>query len=159
VRDGAEVAELTGLLHLGGWPAGTRVIVRRERPHPGAQLSLFEEADGWGYTAFVTNTTTGQLQWLEARHRAHARVEDRIRCAKDTGWAGYPPDGELATAEPKRLRYRILHAAARLVRGQRRRRLGRPTTMPGTRSHRTTAITTAGPERPASGTNDRGQSG
>ena len=67
-----------------------RVIVRRERPHPGAQLTLFEERDGWRYTAFVTNTTTGALQWLEARHRAHARVEDRIRCAKDTGLRRLP---------------------------------------------------------------------
>jgi DDE family transposase len=56
VREGAQVAELTGLLHLPGWPAGMRVIVRRERPHPGAQLSLFEERDGWRYTAFITNT-------------------------------------------------------------------------------------------------------
>ena len=82
--------ELTGLLTLTGWPDGMRVIVRRERPHPGAQLSLFEEQDGWRYTAFVTNTTIGALQWLEARHRAHARVEDRIRCAKDTGLGRLP---------------------------------------------------------------------
>ena len=67
-----------------------RVIVRRERPHPGAQLSLFEEADGWRYQAFVTNTTTGQLAFLEARHRAHARVEDRIRHAKDSGMGRFP---------------------------------------------------------------------
>jgi hypothetical protein len=53
VRDGADVAELTGLLTLLGWPAGVRVIVRRERPHPGAQLSLFEERDGWRYTAVI----------------------------------------------------------------------------------------------------------
>ncbi|MFE9207620.1 IS1380 family transposase, partial [Micromonospora sp. NPDC007230] len=77
IRDGAQVTELTGLLTLAGWPPGMRVIVRRERPHPGAQLSLFEERDGWRYTAFVTNTAVGALQWLEARHRAHARVEDR----------------------------------------------------------------------------------
>jgi Transposase DDE domain group 1 len=62
-----------------------RLIVRRERSHRGAQLPLFEEADGWRYAAFVTNTAIGALQWLEARHRAHAPVEDRIRCAKDTG--------------------------------------------------------------------------
>jgi hypothetical protein len=157
-RDGAQVAELTGLLDLAGWPAGMRVIVRRERPHPGAQLSLFEEADGWRYIAFVTNTRQGQLQWLEARHRAHARVEDRIRCAKDTGLGRLPSrdfeinqawclaaaiaadliawlqiltlDGELALAEPKRLRYRLLHTAARLVRGQRRRWLRIPSTWP-----------------------------
>jgi hypothetical protein len=158
VRDGADVAELTGLLTVGGWPAGMRVIVRRERPHPGAQLSLFEERDGWRYTAFVTNTQIGTLQWLEARHRTHARVEDRIRCAKDTGLRRLPSrefainaawcvaaaiaadliawlqihalDGDLAKAEPKRLRYRILHTAARLTRGQRRRWLRIPTSWP-----------------------------
>ncbi|MFK5648055.1 IS1380 family transposase [Ornithinimicrobium sp. LYQ121] len=90
VRAGGDVAELTGLLDLSHWPAGMRVIVRRERPHPGAQLSLFEEADGWRYQAFVTNTTAGQLAFLEARHRAHARVEDRIRHAKDSGLGRFP---------------------------------------------------------------------
>ena len=158
VREKAEVAELTGLLTLTGWPAGMRVIVRRERPHPGAQLSLFEERDGWRYTAFVTNTRIGALQWLEARHRAHARVEDRIRCAKDTGLRRLPSrefainqawcvaaaiaadllawlqihalDGDLATAEPKRLRYRLLHTAARLTHGQRHRWLRIPTSWP-----------------------------
>lgn len=158
LREGADVAELTGLLDLAGWPAGMRLIVRRERPHPGAQLSLFEEADGWRYTAFITNTQVGALQWLEARHRAHARVEDRIRCAKDTGLGRLPSrefainqawctaaaiacdliawlqflalDGDLALAEPKRLRYRILHTAARLVHGQRRRWLRIPATWP-----------------------------
>ncbi|MFC4110917.1 IS1380 family transposase [Micromonospora zhanjiangensis] len=158
LRDGAHVAELTGLLTLTGWPAGMRIIVRRERPHPGAQLTLFEERDGWRYTAFVTNTTIGALQWLEARHRAHARVEDRIRCAKDTGLRRLPSrkftinqawctlaaiatdliawlqilalDGDLARCEPKTLRYRLLHTAARLVHGQRRRRLRIPPTWP-----------------------------
>lgn len=93
VREGGDVAELTGLLDpklLAKWPPGMRVIVRRERPHPGAQLSLFEERDGWRYQAFITNTTTGQLAFLEARHRAHARVEDRIRHAKDTGLGRFP---------------------------------------------------------------------
>lgn len=93
VRSGGDVAELTGLLDkpvLARWPAGMRVIVRRERPHPGAQLSLFEETDGWRYQAFVTNTRVGQLAFLEARHRAHARVEDRIRHAKDSGLGRFP---------------------------------------------------------------------
>ena len=93
LRPGAEVAELTGFLSprmLAKWPDGMRVIVRRERPHPGAQLSMFEELDGWRYQAFVTNTAVGQLQFLEARHRAHARVEDRIRHAKDTGLGRLP---------------------------------------------------------------------
>ena len=90
VREGGDVAELTGLLDLTKWPEGMRVIVRRERPHPGAQLSLFEERDGWRYQAFVTNTKTAQLAFLEARHRAHARVEDGIRHAKDTGLGRFP---------------------------------------------------------------------
>lgn len=93
VREGGDVAELTGLLNLSRWPKGMRVIVRRERPHPGAQLSLLEERDGWRYQAFVTNTpigSGGQLAFLEARHRAHARVEDRIRHAKDTGLGRFP---------------------------------------------------------------------
>jgi hypothetical protein len=177
VRDGAQVAELTGLLHLSGWPAGMRVIVRRERPHPGAQLSLFEHRDGWRYTAFVTNTPAGALQWLEARHRAHARVEDRIRCAKDTGLGRLPSrefainqawcvaaaiavdliawlqilalDGDLATAEPKRLRYRLLHTAARLTRGQRRRWLRIPATWPW--AHQITAAFTRIAAIPAPG--------
>jgi Transposase DDE domain group 1 len=150
-RDGAGLAEITGVLPaqaLVGYPAGTRVIVRRERPHPGAQLDAFEEADGWRYTAFATDTAFGQLAHLDARHRAHARVEDRIRCAKDTGLDHFPSrafainaawlvvvmlavdliawtqhlllHGHLAKAEPKTLRYRLLHIAARLTRGQRR---------------------------------------
>jgi len=93
LREGGDVAELTGLIDpkvLAKWPTGMRVIVRRERPHPGAQLSLFEERDGWRYQAFVTNTTVGQLAFLEARHRAHARVEDRIRHAKDSGLGRFP---------------------------------------------------------------------
>jgi len=90
IREGGDIAEVTGLLDLKRWPDGMRVIVRRERPHPGAQLSLFEERDGWRYQAFVTNTSTGQLAFLEARHRAHARVEDRIRHAKDSGMGRFP---------------------------------------------------------------------
>ena len=152
-RDGADVAELTGLLPdpaKHGWPEGMRVIVRRERPHPGAQLT-FTDVDGWRFQAFATDTAGGQLAHLEARHRAHARVEDRIRCGKDTGLGRFPSrqqainkawlelaltaidliawtrttllDGELAACEPKALRYRLLHVAARLVRGQRRLRL------------------------------------
>ena len=158
LRDGGDVAELTGLLDLTRYPAGTRVIVRRERPHPGAQLSLFEERDGWRYQPFATNTGTGQLCFLEARHRAHARVEDQIRHAKDTGLRRLPSreftinqswcvavsiaadliawlqllalDGTLATAEPKALRYRLLHVPARLTRSGRRRHLRIPATWP-----------------------------
>jgi len=89
VRDGAWVAELTDLLDLTGWPPGMRVIVRKERPHPGAQLR-FEDVDGMRITAFATNTVRGQLPDLELRHRRRARVEDRIRVAKDTGLTNLP---------------------------------------------------------------------
>ncbi len=158
LRDGGDVVEVTDLLDLTRWPAGMRVIIRRERPHPGAQLSLFEEHDGWRYQAVATNTKVGQLAFLEARHRAHARVEDRIRHAKDTGLGRFPsrefainqawlqvvtlaadltawlrllalPDS-LKTCEPKALRYRLLHVPARLTRGSRRRRLRLPATWP-----------------------------
>jgi len=136
-----------------------RIIVRRERPHPGAQLSLFEERDGWRYQALATNTETGQLAFLEARHRAHARVEDRIRHAKDSGLGRFPSReftinqawtlitaiaadlvawlrllalrGDLAKAEPKALRYRLLHVPARLTHSGRRRRLRLPKPGPG----------------------------
>jgi hypothetical protein len=178
-REEAHVSELTGLLRegpggdqLAGWPAGMRVFARRERPHPGAQLSLFEEADGWRYSLWVTNLPPtvrgwrGQLAYLDAAHRVHARVEDRIRTGKDCGLGHFPSqsltansawltasllaagllawlqhlalDGDLAKAEPKTLRYRILHTAARLTRGQRRRHLAIPATWPWA-----TAITTA----------------
>jgi hypothetical protein len=158
VREGAEVAELTGLLDLRRWPTGMRVIVRRERPHPGAPLTLFEQADGWRYQAFATNTPAGQLGFLEARHRAHARVEDRIKAAKDTGLGRLPSrewaintawvqiaaiaadlvawlqllalDGDLAQAEPKQLRFRMLHVPAQLTRGSRQRRLRLPAGWP-----------------------------
>ena len=88
-RDGAWVAELTGLLDLDGWPKGMRVIVRRERPHPGAQLRI-TDIDGHRYTCFATSTKGGQLADLELRHRRRARCEDRIRCAKDTGLRNLP---------------------------------------------------------------------
>ena len=93
VRDGAWVAELTDLLDLKSWPKGMRVIVRKERPHPGAQLRI-TDVDGHRITAFVTNTKTGgpgtQLPDLELRHRRRARCEDRIRIAKDTGLRALP---------------------------------------------------------------------
>jgi Transposase DDE domain group 1 len=89
VRPGAWVAELTELFDLSGWPPGMRLIVRRERPHPGAPLRI-TDVDGHRITAFVTNTTRGQPADLELRHRRRARAEDRIRAAKDTGLANLP---------------------------------------------------------------------
>jgi hypothetical protein len=93
LREGAWVAEATGLVDLAGWPAGSRLILRKERPHPGAQLT-FTDVDGHRVTAFLTNTplrvVPGQVAGLELRHRQHARVEDRIREAKATGLANFP---------------------------------------------------------------------
>jgi Transposase DDE domain group 1 len=93
VRDGAWVAEATDLVPMTSWPAGTRLILRKERPHPGAQLS-FTDSDGMRVTAFITDTgsgvVAGQLAGLELRHRQHARVEDRIRQAKATGLRNLP---------------------------------------------------------------------
>src|SRR5712671_913184 len=77
VRPGAWVAELTGMLDLSSWPAGMRVIVRKERPHPGAQLR-FTDIDGHRFTAFATDAKKGQLADLELRHRRRARCEDRM---------------------------------------------------------------------------------
>jgi hypothetical protein len=92
-RPGAWVLEVTGLLNLSSWPKGMRVIIRRERPHPGAQLRI-TDADGHRLTAFATNTASGgpgrQLADLELRHRHRARAEDRIRVAKDTGLTNLP---------------------------------------------------------------------
>lgn len=93
IRDGAWVAEATPLLPLDTWPPGTRLILRRERPHPGAQLR-FTDADGMRITAFITDTEpgaiAGQVAGLELRHRQHARVEDRIRELKATGLRNLP---------------------------------------------------------------------
>ncbi len=93
IRDGAWVAEATALLDLADWPEGSRVILRKERPHPGAQLT-FLDVDGHRITAFITDTphgvVPGQLAGLDLRHRLHARVEDRIRQAKATGMRGFP---------------------------------------------------------------------
>ena len=149
-REDAQVAEVTGLLRhstggdrLDTWPGGMRVLVRREQVETGAQLSLFEQLNGYRYQPLATATVGGQVQRLEARHRVHARVEGFIRCGKATGLAKWPSssfaintawvtaaaiaidllcwtrllllDGPLAQAEPATLRYRLLHAAARLV--------------------------------------------
>jgi Transposase DDE domain group 1 len=150
VRPGAWVAELTGLLDLSAWPAGMRVIARKERPHPGAQLR-FTDIDGHRFTCFATGTRRGQLADLELRHRRRARCEDRIRAAKDTGLRNLPLhgfgqnqvwcelvamaceltawmqalalDGPARAWEPKRLRLRLFSAAGRIIRGGRRRRL------------------------------------
>ncbi len=160
----AHVTELTALLRegpagdqLAGWPKTMRVFARRERPHPGAQLSLFETQDGWRYSLWVTNLPVTTRGWranpayIDAAHRVHARVEDGIRTGKDCGIGRFPSqamamnkawfsaaliaatllawlrllalDGALARAEPKTLRYKILHAAARITRGARRRQL------------------------------------
>jgi hypothetical protein len=149
-RDGAWVAELTEHLDLSAWPEGSRLICRRERPHPGAQFQIFDE-HGYRHTCFLTDQDGTDIAKLELRHRDRARVEDSIRAGKDTGMRNLPHHafthnqtwlelsliaqdllcwtklicltGELAKAEPKRLRHRLLHTAGRLVRHARRARL------------------------------------
>jgi hypothetical protein len=150
VRDGAQVAELTDLMDLSAWGEDARLICRREHPHPGAQLSLFDTSEGFRHTCFITNASALNFDAavLELRQRGHARVEDRVRCWKDCGLQNLPfasftqnltwvatslvagaliawaqmicLDGELKKAEPKTIRYRILHVAAVLVRRGRR---------------------------------------
>lgn len=150
-REGAQVAELTGWLPetFLGWPPGMRVIARRERPHPGAQLRITDH-EGWRITVFATNTKGGRLADLEVRHRLRARAEDRIRGLKDTGMTNLPLQAfdknqiwleiaqlayELLTWtqllawtgqparlwEPKRLRLRLLAVAGRVITTGRRR--------------------------------------
>jgi hypothetical protein len=149
-RANGEVAEITDMVDLRGWPEGSRLIVRRERPHPGAQLS-FTDHDGYRFQAILTDQTDTNVAVLECRHRQHAHVEDRIRDDKDTGLQKFPfkqfalnevwleivmlahdlivwtqallLDDELANAEPKRLRYRLFHVAARLAFSGRRAKL------------------------------------
>jgi hypothetical protein len=139
VRDGAWLVELSDLIEH-RWGDGVRVIARRERPHPGAQLTLFDTAEGFRHQVFITDQTDPDIAALELRHRHRAHVENRIRAAKDTGLRNLPCedfvrneawlqlvliaqdlhawsqqlcfDGELAVAEPKKLRHRIWHAAA-----------------------------------------------
>jgi hypothetical protein len=160
VRPGAFVAEVTGLFDLSGWPTGMRLIVGKERPHPGAQLRI-TDVDGMRITAFVTNSTKGQLADLELRHRRRARAEDRNRAAKDTGLTNLPlhdfaqnqiwcalvalaadPLAWMQTLaltmhearrwEPKRLRLRLLTIPARHARTGRRRLLHLAATAPFT---------------------------
>ncbi len=91
-RDGAQVADFTGCANLAAWPEGSPLIIRRERPHPGAQLR-FTDISGHRFTAFLTDTRGGQLTGLEVRHRSHARAEDRIRAQKATGLRNLPCRG------------------------------------------------------------------
>jgi hypothetical protein len=149
-RDGAEVAELTDRVDLSGWPDGLRLIVRREDPHPGAQLT-FTDVDGHRFQAFVTDLTDPDVAYLEALYRGRGRAERRICDAKATGLAHFPShsfainqawltlvmiaqdllvwaqrlvlDGDLARAEPKRLRYCLWHTAGTIATSGRRRLL------------------------------------
>ncbi|MDP3711501.1 MAG: IS1380 family transposase [Mycobacteriales bacterium] len=150
-RDGAQVAELTRYVPTATgtqrWPSDMRVIARRERPHPGAQLRITDR-DGWRITVFATNQR-GRLADLEVQHRLRARAEDRIRNLKDTGLRNLPlhdlaqnqiwlelvalasdllawtqrlalAHTTAVTWEPKRLRFRLLNVAGRVVRTARR---------------------------------------
>ena len=156
-REGAWVTELTSLVNLSSWPAGTRLICRRERPHPGAQLT-FTDVDGHRFQCLITDQDGQDIAALEALHRQHAEVEDRVKTLKATG-AGHLPfqafhanaawfelamlahditvwtqlltlDGEHKISEPRRLRYRILHVAGQITRHARRTTLHLPADWP-----------------------------
>lgn len=161
VREKAFAVEVTGLLgDLQTWPKGHRVFVRREPLHPryAKDANAYEREHGVRLTAFATNTPGRQAAWLDLRHRAHARVEPKIRDSKAESLARFPSrfmkvnqawlavtalacdlrawlqllgcQGDMARATPKTLRYRLLHVPAAVVRGQRRRRLKIPRTWP-----------------------------
>jgi hypothetical protein len=145
-REGAAFCELKNI-DLSSWPKGTRAICRRERPHPGAQLK-FTDVNGYRFQVFITDQDDDDIVKLEARHRARARVENRIRGGKATGLENLPFHdfranqvwlelvlaaqdlfaffqrlclrGQAQEWDPKTLRYRILHTAARVVRSGRR---------------------------------------
>jgi hypothetical protein len=156
-RNNGEVAEITDHVDLAAWGDDARLIVRRERPHPGAQLS-FTDHDGYRFQAILTAQADQDIAVLECRHRQHAHVEDRIRDDKDTGLSKFPFQefalnevwlevvmlahdlivwtqallltGQLAKAEPKRLRYQLLHVAGRLAFSGRRAKLHLQDTWP-----------------------------
>jgi len=147
-RGFGEVTEITHLVDLSGWPAGTRMIARREQPHPGAQLT-FTDVDGHRFQVFVTDLADSDICYLEALYRGRGRAERRICDAKDTGLANLPSasfainqawltnsliaadllawskvlflDDDLASAEPKKLRYRLFHTAGQIITTGRRR--------------------------------------
>lgn len=161
VRTGAAVIEVTDRLDLSSWPDRSRVIVRREPLHPGAQQT-FDDIDGFRFTALLTDQPDHDIAALDLRHRAHARVEDRIRCAKNTGLSTMPCDtfdrnqiytqivmlaadlltftqrltltGQHAIAEPKLLRYQLLHVAGQFTTSGRQRTLHLPTDWPWTQA-------------------------
>jgi hypothetical protein len=161
-RDGGErpngqVAEITHLVELDSWPERSRLICRRERAHPGAQMS-FTDHDGHRFQVFLTDQDDPDIAFLERRQRQRAHVEDHIRNDKDTGLSKLPfkdfqmnqvwlylvliahdlltwtqallLDGALAKAAPKRLRYTILHTAGRLAFHGRRAQLKLQRTWP-----------------------------
>ena len=155
------MAELTDQVDLSGWPEGTRLIVRKESPHPGASCAS-PTPTGTATSASSPTRPTQDIAALEGRHRLHARVEDRIQESQELGLGRLPfqkfapnqawlelallaqdllawlrllvLEGDLALAKPKRLRHRLLHVAGRLTRSGRRRTLHLPAAGPGATS-------------------------
>jgi hypothetical protein len=162
VHDQAQVAELTGLSTRTGWAGNLRLIARRTLPsrRHAKKLTDFEKKTGWRYGITATSINrmhavpgSHQPQWLDAVHRSHAVVEDRVKTGKNLGLRNLPSKSwtvnrgwvlaanlandlnawtrllglydqpGLARATPETLRYRLWHIPARLVRHARRRRL------------------------------------
>ncbi|MBL3671713.1 IS1380 family transposase [Streptomyces sp. M2CJ-2] len=160
--DHSGVAELTGLNRRKGWLSGMRLIVRRVRPSGRhlENLTDLEKKTGWKYSVIATNITkmwgvpgSHQAQWIDALHRHHAVVEDRVRTNKAMGLHNLPAKSwtanrswmlaanlaadldawlrllalhdqdGLADAEPQTMRMRIYHQTGRLARHARVRHL------------------------------------
>jgi len=147
LRQGAAVCELTSLITDHKLPEGTRLIVRREPLHPGAQRSLFPSLD-FRYWGFYTDAEGTPVE-LDATMRAHAHVERHIQRLKDSGLCRMPFtsfeanatwmmavamsadlvrwfqllcfDGSWVDARPKAMRWGIFHAPGRLIRRSRQR--------------------------------------
>ena len=158
VRPGAAVADLTDYVDTADWPDRTRLIVRREPRHPGAQRSLFP-SDAWRYWGHWTDQG-GPAAERDAHMRAHAVVEDHIAALKTSGLTRLPfrdfdanaawmalvcwartlvvwfqqltcATGTLAKAAAKRLRWTLWHTPGRVTRSGRRTTIRLPTNHPG----------------------------
>ncbi len=142
----SSVCEVTDLVDLSSWPQGTRLIIRRQPLHPGAQTSLLPDLEYrfWGHYS----DQEGNPGELDRSMRAHAHVEDFIGRLKDSGlerfpFTGYEANqawlqtvmwssdlvgwfqtlcltGLLAVAKPKRLRWELWHTPARIITTARR---------------------------------------
>ncbi len=146
-REHSQVCEITDQVDLSAWPRGSRLIARRTKLTEGDQQS-FADHDGYRLAVFLCDQPGENIPQLDLDHRGHARVEDRIRQAKDCGLSNLPFHSfannqvwlwlvqlaqdlvawtqqlcltdQARAWELKRLRYRLLHQSGRIARHARR---------------------------------------